>query len=275
MSASDKPAASPPAPAGCDFFVSYTGKDKAWAEWIAWQLENAGYRTLIQAWDFKSGGVFPGDMHRALIGSARVLAVLSPDYMDSAFCLPEWQAAFADDPTGEKGKLVCIRVVDFKPDGLLRGRTYIDLVGLSPDDANSLLLERLKQGRAKPVSAPSFPGAAPAFPGVSSLPSVPTTAIPHNLPRLQPFFGREDELATIAAAHWAAAKAGARERAFAIRLRGLGHQLQDQALVRQGRAAEARPHALRAVEIFETLRTPGLAAARDTLAECQQAAAPD
>ena len=95
-----------------DFFVSYTGKDKAWAEWIAWQLEHAGYRTLIQAWDFKSGGVFPGDMHRALQQSARVLAVLSPDYMASAFCLPEWQAAFADDPTGENGKLVYIRVTD-------------------------------------------------------------------------------------------------------------------------------------------------------------------
>ena len=29
----------------CDFFVSHTGADSAWAEWIAWQLETAGYRS--------------------------------------------------------------------------------------------------------------------------------------------------------------------------------------------------------------------------------------
>jgi len=26
-----------------DFFISYTGVDHAWAEWIAWQLQAAGY----------------------------------------------------------------------------------------------------------------------------------------------------------------------------------------------------------------------------------------
>jgi hypothetical protein len=36
-----------------DFFISYTGKDRPWAEWIAWHLENrGGYSTIIQAWDF-------------------------------------------------------------------------------------------------------------------------------------------------------------------------------------------------------------------------------
>lgn len=58
-----------------DFFVSYTGKDQTWAEWIAWHLEANGHKTVIQAWDFKSGGVFPGNMHRALKRSTRVLAV--------------------------------------------------------------------------------------------------------------------------------------------------------------------------------------------------------
>jgi hypothetical protein len=39
-----------------DFFISYNGKDKSWAEWIAYQLEEAEYTTLIQAWDFRPGG---------------------------------------------------------------------------------------------------------------------------------------------------------------------------------------------------------------------------
>ncbi len=37
-----------------DFFISYTGSDEAWATWVAHQLETAGYRVLIQAWDFVS-----------------------------------------------------------------------------------------------------------------------------------------------------------------------------------------------------------------------------
>jgi TIR domain len=31
------------------FFISYNKTDRAWAEWIAWQLEEAGYTTIIQA----------------------------------------------------------------------------------------------------------------------------------------------------------------------------------------------------------------------------------
>jgi TIR domain len=41
-----------------DFFVSYTGTDTAWAEWIAQTLEEAGYRTVVQAWDFRPGQDF-------------------------------------------------------------------------------------------------------------------------------------------------------------------------------------------------------------------------
>lgn len=48
-----------------NFFVSYNGKDKAWAEWIAYQLEEAGYTTVIQAWDFQAGGNFVLEMQKA------------------------------------------------------------------------------------------------------------------------------------------------------------------------------------------------------------------
>ena len=198
---------SPTAPPITDFFVSYTGKDQAWAEWIAWQLEHAGYSTVIQAWDFKSGGVFPGDMHRGLQQSTRVLAVLTPDYMKSKFCAPEWQAPFKQDPTGEKGILICVRVADFEPDGLLAGRTYIDLVGKAPDAARDYILARLKTGRAKPAKAPPHPGTStvPIFPGTASAPpdSIIRRSlrdIPHNLPGGyigQVFMGRDDFLAEV------------------------------------------------------------------------------
>lgn len=39
-----------------DFFVSYNRADRAWVEWISWQLEEAEYTTVLQAWDFSPGG---------------------------------------------------------------------------------------------------------------------------------------------------------------------------------------------------------------------------
>ncbi len=48
-----------------DFFISYNHQDEGWAEWIAWQLEEAGYQTLIQKWDMGPGSNFVHEMQRA------------------------------------------------------------------------------------------------------------------------------------------------------------------------------------------------------------------
>jgi len=42
-----------------DFFVSYAQEDRAWAEWIAWILEEDGHRILVQAWDFATSSDLP------------------------------------------------------------------------------------------------------------------------------------------------------------------------------------------------------------------------
>lgn len=38
-------------PGQVDFFISYTAADRAWAEWIAWQLEGGRHTTVLQTWD--------------------------------------------------------------------------------------------------------------------------------------------------------------------------------------------------------------------------------
>ena len=73
-----------------DFFISYTGADRAWAEWIAWQLEEAGYTTLLQAWDFRPGNDFVVRMQRRPETAERTIAVVSPAYLASPYCTDEW-----------------------------------------------------------------------------------------------------------------------------------------------------------------------------------------
>jgi hypothetical protein len=60
-----------------DFFISYTAADRAWAEWIAWQLETERYTTVLQAWDFAPGENFVVRMRDALETAERTLAVVS------------------------------------------------------------------------------------------------------------------------------------------------------------------------------------------------------
>ena len=57
-----------------DFFISYNQKDRQWAEWIAWQLEEAGFTTVIQAWDFTGNWVL--QMDNAMRSTDRTIAVL-------------------------------------------------------------------------------------------------------------------------------------------------------------------------------------------------------
>ena len=183
-----------------DFFVSYTGVDRAWAEWIAWQLEAAGYTTRIQAWDFRAGSHFVTEMHQTAQAAARTVAVLSEAYMSSAYAEAEWQAAWADDPSGRRRKLLVFRVEDCPRPGLLGQLVSVDLFGLDLDAAAERVLAAARGERGKPAVEPTFPGApAPARVGVEPefpgrLPAV------WNVPsRNRHFTGRQGLLAAVRA----------------------------------------------------------------------------
>ncbi len=103
-----------------DFFISYTAADRAWAEWIASQLEAAGFTTVLQAWDFRPGSDFVHQMQQATQRADRTIAVLSPAYFGSRFGEAEWRVAFRKDPTGESGVLVPVRVEECDPRGCFR-----------------------------------------------------------------------------------------------------------------------------------------------------------
>jgi GTPase SAR1 family protein len=140
-----------------DFLISYAGVDRKWAEWIAWQLEEAGYSLIIQAWDFRPGSNFVINMQRGATEAERTIAVLSQNFLTSYFTQPEWAAAFAQDPTGEQGKLLPVRVRECSVEGLLASVVYVDLVGKDEEAAKAELLIGVQRGRSKPINAPSFP----------------------------------------------------------------------------------------------------------------------
>jgi hypothetical protein len=154
-----------------NFFISYTAVDRQWAEWIAWELEEAGYTTILQAWDFTPGSHFVTAMHLATQFTERTIAVLSRAYLESAFSEQEWQAAWADDPSGVERKLLVLRVEDCPRPGLLGQVVSDDLFGVGKELARTRLLAAVQEGRRKPPMPPQFPGEGPPatepeFPGL-------------------------------------------------------------------------------------------------------------
>lgn len=173
---SDTGAPARPAP-GWDFFVSYTAADQAWAEWVAWQLEDAGYRVLVQVWDFVTGSNWAVGMQQGVVHAQHTVALLSHAYLRSVYGQAEWQAAQATDPWGFARTLLPIRLEDCPRPGLLGQIVSIDLFDRPAEAARQHLLDAIATalaGRAKPAAAPAFPAplppqqappsTAPAFP---------------------------------------------------------------------------------------------------------------
>ena len=63
-----------------DFFISHAGRDTGWAEWLAWQLEQAGYTVELDVWDWAPGDDFVVRMQTALERADRLLAVCTEAY---------------------------------------------------------------------------------------------------------------------------------------------------------------------------------------------------
>jgi tetratricopeptide (TPR) repeat protein len=179
-----------------DFFISYWRSDAAWAEWMAWELEAAGYGVLIQAWDLVPGSNWVQSLSVGVSQSRQTIVILSEGYLASVYIEGEWQQIWAEDPAAARSKLLAVRITESDFPRLLNSVMTVDLFGLSENEARVRLLKMARHalsGRSKPDAAPSFPGMhaahrPTAFPG--SLPRI------WNVPaRIPDFTGRSEELA--------------------------------------------------------------------------------
>ncbi|MEJ8632647.1 FxSxx-COOH system tetratricopeptide repeat protein [Streptomyces sp. MS2.AVA.5] len=135
-------------------FVSHAGADPAWAEWVAWQVADAGYAVELDYWDWGAGDNFVLKMNAAL-ASGRMLALFSEAYFDpDRFTTEEWTAVLA-----AKEKLIPLRIDGPPAPAILRALLAPSLVGLAVDEARRVLLEAVA-GPRRPDGEPTFPGVA-------------------------------------------------------------------------------------------------------------------
>ena len=121
-----------------DFFVSYNQHDRGWAEWVAWQLETAGYVTLIQAQDFGPGSNFVIAMHTGL--EASDLAPLEVDVAPlQRHDLPDSQSTF----TAQQRRSLA---------NLLRDAVAVTAAVTLGDTAVTLIIAACEQPRTQAVA---------------------------------------------------------------------------------------------------------------------------
>jgi hypothetical protein len=178
---------------GVDFFVSHAGRDTGWAEWLAWQLEQAGYRVELDVWDWAPGEDFVVCMQTALESADRLLAVCTEAYFASVFGGAELRAAFAGS-TAVQGRIVPVIVEPVSVPTLFAPLIPLDLTGLDEAAAAVRLQDRLASARpSRPPpypDRPSVPVGRPGFAG--ALPAVRTVP-----PRNPCFTGRDGLLAEL------------------------------------------------------------------------------
>ena len=187
-----------------DFFVSHAGRDGAWAEWVAWQLIDAGYSVELDVWDWAAGRNFVTAMSEALARADRVVALFSAAYFEpERYTTEEWSASLVYMPGVAAGRLVPVRVEEVPAalvPPLLRPLVSRDVFGVAEEEARRVLLAAVA-GPARPSRAPGFPGrpgplsrlggAGPRLPGVLPL-------VWGNVPARNPgFTGRDQMLADV------------------------------------------------------------------------------
>lgn len=195
-----------------DFFISRAGADAAFADEIGRILEDAGNRVELQQWDFANRN-FMERMHTALESGARVIALLSSEYLASHHCAAEWLNTIANDPLNKRARLIVMRVSECVPTGLLTALAYWDLVRIRGDNAllRDVVLAAVRPGRHKGEATPGAPYWRAA------------RAVAHRDIKATPSFtGREAELADLDAALWSGGMAAVTQPAAVHGLGGVG-----------------------------------------------------
>jgi tetratricopeptide (TPR) repeat protein len=121
-----------------------------------------------------------------------VVAVFCPDYDKKEWCGLEWNAIYGLLKARKVEEVMLTRFERVEGKGLHGLAGYTDLDDLTPQQAADLVLERLALNEGKPKDYYAKPASAGSKPL--------STSTPNNLPRLQPFFGRTEELKQIAEA---------------------------------------------------------------------------
>ena len=103
-------------------FISPAHGDKQWADWLGKRLVKHGFRIWTDSASVPTGESFIAELNRTIEKSDVVLALLSPNYFQSAWCRQETAVAAAS-----KVPIIPVLVEPCEVQGFLRNYNWADL----------------------------------------------------------------------------------------------------------------------------------------------------
>ncbi|CAI7976063.1 ATP/GTP-binding protein [Frankia sp. Hr75.2] len=151
-----------------DMVVSHASTDRPWAEWVAAELETAGFQVILEQIGQPGAGWKDGTEPEPI---RRMVAIVSAAYLHSAEAMERWRRSLTFDPDGAQRLLVPVRVEEVRlpPEGA--ARDHADLVGLAEAPARRALVTAAGRPsrlavttRTRPADATDvrYPGSPPA-----------------------------------------------------------------------------------------------------------------
>lgn len=105
--------------------ISHAGPDRAWAEWVAWQLQDAGYAVELDVWHWGAGDKFVERVDQS-VRRGRTIALFSEAY----FHPDRYRMAEVSEVLAAWGKLIPVRIDHAVAPSALRALVAPSLVGL-------------------------------------------------------------------------------------------------------------------------------------------------
>jgi Tfp pilus assembly protein PilF len=168
-----------------DIFISYTSSDRAWAFWIAKELETLAHIPHVHEWEISAGDDIYSWMQAHHNDADHVLCVVSDDYLKAPYSTLERNAALWQAASKRPGFALMVAVKPCKMPTLSDHIRRCELFGV-PEEAARIRFRDFMRKRGAP-EAVVFPGKVFA---VSNIPiRVPTH-----------FMGRDETLTDIVTA---------------------------------------------------------------------------
>ncbi|MET8157284.1 FxSxx-COOH system tetratricopeptide repeat protein [Sphaerisporangium sp. NPDC005289] len=139
-----------------EFFVSHADTDVQWAEWIAAELEGAGYGVILKAWDIRPGDNRLDKIDEALSTCRHTLYVLSAEHDADVAART---AAQYQELQGKERALIPVRVDEGDGDipPTIAALVPIDLRGVDDEEEARRRLLAGVADRAERVAREGFP----------------------------------------------------------------------------------------------------------------------
>lgn len=135
-------------PAGRRLTISYSGPDRAWAEWTAWTLAEEGFRAELALWDWRLGERLEERLEDA--GSSGLLVLLlSPGYLESPWAVADWGAVLTQRDVS--GRLLPVQVEPLPAGALppaLSTLQSLRIFGLPEKEAAARLIAAVRRAEA-------------------------------------------------------------------------------------------------------------------------------